>query len=99
MAVKILIKRKFKDNDIGKISKMLITARYGAMEQKGYISSETMWDLDDPQKVVVTSMWQNIESWNAWKNSVKRKSMESRFSKNLDQPTEYEHYFVGLYPH
>ena len=99
MAVKILIKRRFKENDIGKISKLLITARYSAMEQEGYISSETMWNLDDPKRVVVTSMWQNIESWNAWKNSAKRKSLESQFLDNLDGPTEYEHYFVGLYPH
>ena len=68
MAVKILIKRKFKESDPNKISKMLTTARYGAMQQEGYISSETMWDHDDPHKVVVASMWQTIENWNKWKN-------------------------------
>ena len=99
MAVKILIKRRFKEDDIGKISKMLITKRYGAMEQEGYISSETMWDLDDPRRVVVSSMWQNIENWNSWKNSEKRKTIESQFSDYLDGPTEFEHFFIGLYPH
>jgi len=99
MAVKILIKMRFKEKDIGKISKMLITRRYGAMEQEGYISSETMWDLDDSQRVVVSSMWQNIESWNRWRNSEKRKAIESQFSDYLDGPTQYEHFFIGLYPH
>ena len=99
MAVRVLIKRGFKEKDIGKISKMLITTRYGAMEQEGYISSETMWDLDDSQRVVVSSMWQNIESWNSWKSSEKRKAIQSQFSDYLDGPTEYEHFFIGLYPH
>jgi heme-degrading monooxygenase HmoA len=99
MPVKILIKRRFKEKDISQNSKMLITARHGAMEQEGYISSETMWDLDDPKNVVVSSMWQDIESWNSWKNSEKRKSLESQFMAYLDGPTKYEHYFLGLYPH
>ena len=99
MAVKVLIKRWFKEKDIGKISKMLIKMRYGAMEQEGYISSETMWDLDDALGVVVSSMWQNIDSWNDWKNSAKRKSIESQFSDYLDGPEIYAHYFIGLYPH
>lgn len=99
MAVKILIKRKFKESDISKISKILITARYGAMQQEGYISSETMWDHDDPNKVVVASMWQTRENWNKWKNSKKRKSIESEFKDLLEGPAEYEDYFLGLYPH
>jgi heme-degrading monooxygenase HmoA len=99
MAVKILIRRRFKENDFNQISKMLITSRYGAMEQEGYISSETMWDLDDSNRVVVASMWQKIENWNTWRNSEKRKSIQSQFEGCLDGPTEYEHFFIGLYPH
>lgn len=99
MAVKILIKRRFKESDFIQISKMLNASRYRAMEQEGYISSETMWNLDDPKKVVVASMWQTIDDWNAWKNSEKRKSVESQFAGRLEGPTEYEPYVIGLYPH
>ena len=99
MAVKILIKRHFKESDYIQISKMLNASRYRAMEQEGYISSETMWDLDDPKKVVVASMWQTIDNWNAWKNSEQRKSVESQYADRLDGPAVFEHYFIGMYPH
>ena len=99
MAIKILIKRKFKERNINEISKALRDARHGAMEQEGYISSETLWDYDDPYRVVVASMWQSIENWKNWKNSEQRKVVESQFDKLIDGPTEYDIYVLGLYPH
>ena len=64
MAVKVLIKRKIENGKLNETSKLLIKARYAAMGQQGYISSETLTDCDDPNKVVVISMWQKIENWN-----------------------------------
>ena len=99
MAIKVLIKRRFQKASFNEISKTLSQLRYDAMNQDGYIASETMWDHDDPQKVVVSSMWQDVESWNQWKSSDKRKSDESEFEGLLDGPAEYEIYVLGLYPH
>jgi len=42
MAVKVLIKRKVKDGKLNEVSKLLIKARYNAIGQQGYISSETL---------------------------------------------------------
>jgi len=99
MAVKVLIKRKFKKADVIEISKAIREARLGAMEQEGYISSETMWDHDHPNKVVVASMWQTLENWNSWRNSPQRKAIEETYKGSLDGPTEYEFYVLGIYPH
>jgi heme-degrading monooxygenase HmoA len=96
MAVKILIKRKFKDGSIRAISRFLINNRNGAMQQPGYISSETLRSLDDPNQVVVVSMWENIESWNNWKNSETRKANEDEFKDYLVGETQFEHYSLGL---
>ena len=60
MAVKVLIKRKFKKADVVEISKAIHDARLGAMEPEGYISSETMRDHDHPNRVVVASMWHSL---------------------------------------
>jgi hypothetical protein len=38
MAVKVLIKRKIKKGKLNDASKLLIKARYNAMEQPGYIA-------------------------------------------------------------
>lgn len=52
MAVKVLIKRKIKDGKINDASKLLIKARYNAMGQPGYISSETLSGCDDSNNCV-----------------------------------------------
>ena len=99
MAVKILIKRKFKRPDSVEISKALREARHGAMEQEGYISSETLWDYNHPEKVLVASMWHNFENWTNWKNSEQRKAIEVNYKHLMDGPEEYEYYVIGIYPH
>jgi heme-degrading monooxygenase HmoA len=96
MAVKVLIKRKIKDGKLNEASKLLIKARYAAMGQQGYISSETLTDCDDPNKVVVISMWQKIENWNQWKSSDLRSEIEAGFKALLDGSTKYETYNLGL---
>ena len=96
MAVKVLIKRKIKDGKLNDASKLLIKARYDAMGQPGYISSETLSGCDDPNNVVVISMWQRIENWNQWKNGDLRAENETAFEALLGGPTEYETYNLGL---
>jgi heme-degrading monooxygenase HmoA len=96
MAVKILIKRKFKDGNMQAASRFLINNRSGAMQQPGYISSETLRNLDDHDQVVVVSMWENIEAWNAWKNSETRMANVAEFKDYFVGETEYEHYSLGL---
>ena len=71
MAVKVLIKRRFKEKYFNEINEMIKKLRYGAMDQEGYISSETLWDVKDPYRVVVASNWRSMKEWNVWKNSHK----------------------------
>ena len=96
MAVKILIKRKFKEGNLKAAARLLIANRNGAMQQPGYISSETMQRLEDPSRVTVVSMWKDIESWESWKNSEQRLARENEARDLLAGQTEYEHYSLGL---
>jgi len=96
MAVKVLIKRKIKEGKLNDASKLLIKARYNAMGQPGYISSETLSGCDDSNNVLVISMWQRIENWNQWKNGDLRAENETAFEALLDGSTEYETYNLGL---
>jgi heme-degrading monooxygenase HmoA len=96
MAVKVLIKRKIKNGKLNEASKLFIKARYAAMGQQGYISSETLTDCDDPNNVAVISMWQKIENWNQWKNTDLRKEIDAEFEALLDGSTKYEYYNLGL---
>ena len=99
MPVKVLIKRQFKEGHYKEIKKLLKEARYDAMDQEGYISSETLWDHENPFRVVVASNWRNINDWKNWGISDLRKSIEVMFEEFLDGETEYEIFDMGFYPH
>jgi len=99
MPVKILIKRQFKEGYHKEITNFLKEVRYDAMDQEGYISSETLWDHDNPFRVVVASNWRSLEDWKKWLNSDLRKSAEKKFKKLLDGEVEYEIFDIGFYPH
>jgi heme-degrading monooxygenase HmoA len=99
MAIKVLIKRRFKEGHFDQIEKMIKQVRYGAMDQKGYISSETLWDHEDPFRVVIASTWQNKQSWDAWRESSVRRQRERKFEACLDGETTYELFDLGIYPH
>jgi heme-degrading monooxygenase HmoA len=99
MAIKVLIKRRFKEGHFNEIDNMIKQVRHGAMNQKGYISSETMWDHDDPFRVVIASTWRDKKAWATWKNSPEREAREAEFEAFLDGKTEFEVFDLGFYPH
>ena len=96
MAVKIFIKRKIKEGKMLEASRLISRIRYGAMEQKGYISSETLTDHSDASRVLVISMWYELENWNNWKNSEERKEISASFQEIVAEQTEYEVYDLGM---
>ncbi len=96
MAVKILIKRRFKIDRIKDASSLIIKARYGAIRQPGYISSETLSDLKNPGTVVVASLWQTEKDWNSWKSSPQREEFETEMRKLQEGETEFELYALGM---
>jgi heme-degrading monooxygenase HmoA len=62
------------------------------MDQKGYISGETLINNDDAQKTMVIGTWQRMEDWLNWKEDPRRKDCEERLEKLLAEPREYETY-------
>ena len=96
MAVKIFIKRKFKAGQLRAASRFIINNRKGAMQQTGYISSETLRSIDDKDKIMVVSMWENMDAWEAWKTSEVRKANVAEFKDYMVGETEYESHSLGL---
>lgn len=96
MPIKVLIKRRFKEGYVNEVNKVIKEIRFGAMDQEGYITSETMWDHEDPHRVVIASNWRSIENWNKWKNSDLRKSLEQKLEEVLIDETEYEIFDLGV---
>jgi heme-degrading monooxygenase HmoA len=98
MAIKILIKRglpldKAKAQYIVEIFRQL---RMLALEQEGYISSETLRSMKNPQEFLVISTWRSLEDWQKWFNSSQRKELHSKVDVLLEGRTTYEAYQYGF---
>ena len=95
MIAKIIIKRRFVDENRPQILSLLNKIRTIAMDQAGYISGETLMQKDFPENMAIIATWQNMESWLAWKNSEERKTYEAMLEIYQTRPTQYEEYHLG----
>jgi len=99
MIVKVLIKRHIKEGKSKVVFRLLNKIRSNAIEQTGYISGETLFNHDDPKKLVVMSVWQSVENWLQWKKNADREAYDEEMKQYLEKPTEYDVYVLGTYAH
>jgi len=94
MIAKIIIKRRFVNENRPQILSLLNKIRTIAMDQPGYLSGETLANHYDTKSVTVISTWQSVEDWIRWQESEERASNEAQIENLLDRPTLYEVYDI-----
>jgi heme oxygenase (mycobilin-producing) len=95
MIAKVIIKRRFKEDNKQQIIALLNELRSRAMTQPGYISGETLTKTGFPNNLVVIATWQSLDAWHAWRDSEDRRRFEAMLELYLERPTEYEEYLLG----
>lgn len=95
MAVKIIIRRKVPKEKESDLLPLLIQLRSLAIAQPGYISSETLRNLDNPEKYLVISTWQSVDNWKAWFSNKQRAEIQEKVDILLREKTEYSVYLYG----
>ena len=95
MIVKVMIKRKIKEGKAREVFALLNKSRSVAMNQKGYITGETLMNHDNPREILVISMWQDMENWLKWRENPERKANETILERCLEEPTAYESYIFS----
>jgi heme-degrading monooxygenase HmoA len=95
MQAKILIKRTFSKGKKNEIISLLKELRSVALQQPGYISGETLTSVDQPQTLMVISSWQDMESWNDWKENNTRRTLDQMLETYQDGETEYQEFTLG----
>ena len=95
MAIKILIKRHFKENTAQQAFTLLTNFRHDAMNQPGYISGETWVNHYDSCQITVVSTSQTVEDWIQWEESDERATLEAKLKDILRVPAQFEVYGVG----
>ena len=95
MAIKIIIARKVDKGKEAELLPLLIQMRALATAQPGYISGETLRNVESPEDYLVISTWQSVDNWNAWLSSKQRAEIQEKIDTLLGQKTEYNIYLYG----
>ena len=98
MAIEVLIRRATDQGTSAKILLPYITElRSRAVRQPGYISGETLFNLERIEECVVISRWTRLEHWRKWLRNPVRIELNGKMEKLLAAKAEYDIYSVGLW--
>ena len=95
MAVKIIISRQVPQGMQSEVLPLLKELRSLAISQPGYISGETLRNVENAQDYVVISTWQSVEDWNSWAGNSRRAEIQKKVDALLGKETTYGVYFYG----
>lgn len=96
MAVKVLIKRQVPESKAKKMIPLFRQMRVQANNQTGYISGETLRNLDNPDEFLVISTWETSDDWKNWVESKDRKKVQDNIDALLGGKTEFEIFHYGF---
>lgn len=92
MAIEVFIKRRVKQGDHAKkLVPLILQMRAMELHQPGYISGETLCDLENPGDCLVINKWETDDDWNRWKQNKERTHLESKIEA-LTGETHYNIY-------
>ena len=97
MSIRVLMLRRVpklaNDTNVAllpQLSGMLDELRDMAHRQPGYISGETLRNIEDPAEYLVISTWKVYEDWQRWFRNERRAELEGRVDALLCSSTVYK---------
>lgn len=94
MSVKVIIERKFKETPVPENFQVINKIRRGAIQQKGYVTGETLVNFED-NSVVVLSTWISLDDWRKWSGSQERAELENELTPLLKEALKIKLYITG----
>lgn len=95
MSIKMIIKRKIPKGMEGRLLPLLLELRSQAINHPGYISGETLRNINDPEDFVVISTWQSEDAWKSWTSNKKKIELTEEIDSLLGKTSSYEMYMHG----
>jgi heme oxygenase (mycobilin-producing) len=92
MAIRVFIEREIQSGNDLKLHNLLMQLRTKAMLQKGYITGETLRDVNNANKFLVIGTWNSVEDWNEWMANPERKKLQDDLDKVLKTPEKFSVY-------
>jgi len=96
MAVKILIRRHVPEEKAREIVPLVREMRSLATNHEGYISGETLRNLESPEEFMVISTWESSKDWKEWLKSEDKKKIQDKIDSLLGGKTEYGIFHYGF---
>ncbi len=90
MPVHVIIKRKMQVHEPEQLFPLLTELRNRAKQQPGYISGETLRNLESPGEYMVFSTWETSEDWMRWLQSKERRDLQGKVDSLIGERTFYE---------
>jgi quinol monooxygenase YgiN len=84
--IRVLIERRLSPGTAETFAALMREMRRDAVQARGYISGETLRDVDDPHHSVIVSTWRSQPDWDAWAVSPARQRARQRIAPLLAQP-------------
>lgn len=95
MAIKILIDRKFRKQPDHGAHYHNAQLRSLATVQAGYISGQTMVNVDNPNEMMIISTWASKEDWDNWYESEMRRNYYKNLRQDLETDEEISFYTLA----
>lgn len=92
--VRVIIEHKARDAE--RVIDIIRELRDEAMKRQGYITGETLVNIEDASNVLVISTWQNLEDWKAWDTSETRVKITQQIYTLLVEPYTVRTYHYHL---
>jgi heme-degrading monooxygenase HmoA len=86
--IKVMIDRHCQSGKENELKHLLIELRMEALQRHGYVSGETLREVDDPLNFIVISMWTTLEYWKAWDTARQRLAIEEMIDTLLIAPRQ-----------
>jgi heme-degrading monooxygenase HmoA len=67
-----------------------------ANEQPGYITGETLRNLEKPDEFLVISTWESSADWKRWVESKARKQVQDKIDDLLGGSSDFEIFHYGF---
>jgi len=89
MAVKIVISRRVPIYKEAEVTPLMLQLRAKAMAKPGYISGETLREMDNSEEWMVISTWESLDAWKSWLSSPERAEVQDKIDAILGEKTQY----------
>ena len=96
MTVKVFTKKIVPRKKALQVIPLFRQLRALAMNQKGFLSCETLRNLENPGEFIVISTWSSSKDFKNWLGIKEREAIQDKMDGALDGKTDYQIFYYGF---